>query len=46
MKALLKSNNEALLNKDCWELQEFLGRKMYESAIVEGVFLPLLENGQ
>lgn len=40
MKHLLKNQEEGILEMDCWDIQVYLGRKMYEESIEEGNFFP------
>jgi len=40
MKHLLRQQEPHILKMDCWDIQVYLGRKMYEEAIEEGNFFP------
>ena len=40
MKHLLRENENEIITMDCWDLQVFLGRKMYEQAIEKNKFFP------
>jgi hypothetical protein len=43
MKSLIKRNEAELVKMDCWDLQVFLGRKIYEIAVQENSLLPYIE---
>lgn len=40
MKYLLAKHADDIIKMDCWDIQVFLGRKMYEMAVEEGNFMP------
>lgn len=39
MKGLLKEKSNEILLMDCWDIQVFLGRKIYEIAEEEGTLI-------
>ena len=40
MKHLLRRHEAEISNMDCWDIQVFLGRKIYENAIEDNSFFP------
>jgi hypothetical protein len=40
MKHLIKEKEQMILKMDGWDLQVFLGRRLYEQSIADGTFFP------
>jgi len=40
MKHIFKQKEHEILKMDCWDIQVFLGRKVYEQCIAEHCFYP------